>query len=335
MQSVYLYGPRDLRVVEQEPEPLGPREVRVAIACTGICGTDIHLYQGMVFGAPLAGPAPLGHEYAGRVVEVGAAVTDLRPGDRITSVPNGPCGHCALCRAGRASMCRRLIRPRRGTWAPELVVPVELCWRLPDDVPDRLGALTEPLACAVRAVDRADVHPGDHVVIIGGGPIGLLVLAVARTAGARTTILSEPSAYRRGLAERLGAARVVDPTQADLGAVVGELTGGLGAEVVFEAVGRPATIEQAIACAAPGGTVVIVGVTDRDARATFAPQEVFFKELTIRGTKGIAYAVDRAIRLLSQLDLEPLLTHEFPLAEVQAAVDLSLRGEAGKVLLYP
>ena len=335
MQSVYLYGPRDLRLVEQEPEALGPREVRVAITCSGICGTDIHLYQGMVFGAPLSGPAPLGHEYAGRVVEVGAAVTDLRPGDRITSVPNAPCGHCALCRAGRASMCRQLIRPRRGAWAPELVVPVENCWRLPDDVPDRLAALTEPLACAVRAVDRADLRSGDQVVIIGGGPIGLLVLAVARASGARRVILSEPAAYRRDLAIRLGADRVVDPTRENLAAIVRDDTDDLGAPVAFEAVGQPATIEQAISCAAPGGTVVIVGVADRDARASFNPQELFFKELTIRGTKGIAYAVDRALGWLTRLDLDPLITHEFPLAEAQAAIDLSVRGQTGKVLLYP
>jgi threonine 3-dehydrogenase len=214
-------------------------------------------------------------------------------------------------------------------------MPVENCWRLPDIVPDRLGVLTEPLACAVRAVDRAELRSGERVVIIGGGPIGLLLLSLARASGAQTTLVSEPSAYRRDLAARLGADRVLDPTQEDLVAVVHALTDDLGAEVVFEAVGQPATIEQAIACAAPGGTVVIVGVADRAAQASFNPQELFFKELTIRGTKGIAYAVDRAIRWLSRLDLEPLLTHKFPLAEVQAAVDLSLRGEAGKVLLYP
>lgn len=335
MQGVYLYGPHDLRFVEQEPDRLGPREVRVEVACSGICGTDLHLYTGMVFGAPMDGPRPLGHEYAGRIVEVGVEVTSLRVGDRVTSVPNGACGQCRLCRSGRPSMCRQQVRGRRGSWARELVVPAELCWQLPDDVPDRLGALTEPLACAVRAVDRSDLRNGEHVLIIGGGPIGLLVLAVARAAGARTVVLSEPSAYRRALAVRLGADRVVDPAGENLGAAVADATDGLGAEVVFEAVGLPATIEAAIACAAPGGTVVVVGVADRDARAGFSPQELFFKELTIRGTKGITFAVDRALRWLGRLDLEPLITHEFPLAETQAAVDLSLRGEAGKILLYP
>jgi 2-desacetyl-2-hydroxyethyl bacteriochlorophyllide A dehydrogenase len=335
MQSVYLYGPRDLRLIDQPPDRLEPTEVRIEVACSGICGTELHLYAGMIYGTPMAGPAPMGHEYAGRVVEVGAAVTGLAVGDHVTSIPGGPCGRCALCRGGRPSMCPNRVSGRRGSWAPELVVPAELVWRLPDDVSDRLGALTEPLACAVRAVDRAELRNGDRVLVIGAGPIGLLVQQVARAAGARTIIVSEPRAYRRAIAARLGADRVVDPAQEDVAGVVRELTDGLGADVVFEAVGLPATVEAAIDAAAPLGTVVIVGVADRDARASFNPQQVFFKELTIRGTKGVTHAVDRAIRWLPVLELEPIITHAFPLAEAPAAVELALAGDAGKVLLQP
>jgi 2-desacetyl-2-hydroxyethyl bacteriochlorophyllide A dehydrogenase len=335
MLGAYLYGPRDLRLVEQEPDTLSPTEARIDVACSGICGTELHLYAGMIYGAPATRPQPMGHEYAGRVSEVGSAVTTLQVGDRVTSIPGGPCQRCLLCRTGRPSMCPNRVSGRRGSWAPSLVVPAELVWRLPDDVSDRLGALTEPLACAVRAVDRAELRAGDRVCVIGAGPIGLLVQTIAQAAGARTTIISETSPYRRALAARMGADRVVDPRQDDLATVVRDQTDGVGADVVVEAVGLPATIEQAIAVAAPGGTVVIVGVADRDARASFNPQEVFFKELTIRGTKGVTHGVDRAIRWLSRLDFDPIITHTFPLAQARDAVELALGGAAGKVLLEP
>jgi 2-desacetyl-2-hydroxyethyl bacteriochlorophyllide A dehydrogenase len=335
MQAAYLFGPRDLRLIDAAPDTLGPDEVRIDVALSGICGTDLHVYAGLVYGAPSTGPVALGHEYSGRVAEVGAGVTAFRVGDRVTSIPGGPCYRCFLCRTGRPSLCPNRVSGRRGSWAPSLVVPAQICWRVPDDVPDDLATLTEPLACAIRAVDRAELHAADRVCIIGAGPIGLLLLAVARAAGAQTVIVTEPSAYRRDLAARLGADLVLDPVTTDVLAAVHEQTDRLGAEVVFEAVGLPATMEQAIALAAPGGTVVIAGVADRDARASFRPQELFFKELTIRGTKGVTNGIDRALRWLGQLNLAPLITHTIPLPRVQEAIDLSLAGQAGKILLQP
>lgn len=335
MQAAYLFGPRDLRLIDITPDTLGPDEVRIEVALSGICGTDLHVYAGMVYGTPSTGPVALGHEYSGRVLEVGERVTAFQVGDRVTSIPGGPCYRCFLCRTGRQSLCPNRVSGRRGSWARSLVVPSQICWRIPDDVSDELATLTEPLACAIRAVDRAELRTADRVCIIGAGPIGLLILAVARASGARTIVVSDPSAYRRDLAARLGADVVLDPTATDVLAAVREQTDGLGAEIVFEAVGLPATIEQAIALAAPGGMVLIAGVADRDALANFSPQELFFKELTIRGTKGVTYGIDRALRWLGQLDLAPLLTHTFPLSQVQEAVDLSLAGRAGKVLLQP
>jgi L-iditol 2-dehydrogenase len=334
MKVAYLYGPRDLRLVEREPDELRPHEVRIQVTYTGICGTDLHVYDGLVFGA-MTLPRPMGHEYAGRIVEVGAEVTGLQVGQRVTAMPSGACGRCVLCRTGRSAVCRQRYRSRTGSWAQEIVTPQELVYPLPDTVSDRAAALTEPLACAVRAVDRAELHTGDRVCIIGAGPIGLLVERVVLASGAQTVIVSEPSEYRRALAQRLGAHRVVDPRQEDLVGAVHELTDGLGADVVFEAVGLPATIEQAMAVAAPGGTVVIVGVADREARASFLPQELFWKELTIRASRESTYGAERAIRWLSRLDFEPIITHVFPLEQVTQAIALARSGAAGKILLQP
>jgi 2-desacetyl-2-hydroxyethyl bacteriochlorophyllide A dehydrogenase len=352
MLSAYLFAPRDLRLIEREPLALRPQDVRVAVACSGICGTDLHVYAGMDFGGPanrrsgaeprpptaevrFAEPRPFGHEFAGRVIEVGAEVTTLKVGDRVTAIPNTPCGKCNFCRAGRGYACQNRGGLRSGSWASSVVIREQNVFRLPDDVADRVGALTEPLACAVRAVDRSELRSGDRVCVVGGGPIGLFVAAVARASGASQVIVSEPKAYRRALAAQLGATQTVDPTRESLADVVLDATDGLGAEVVFEAVGHPKTIEQAIAAVAPGGTLVVVGVTDAAAQLTMPGQELFHRELTIRGTKGPTFAVPRTINWLRTLNLEPILTHTFPLNQVQEAIDLGLSGEAGKILLVP
>jgi threonine dehydrogenase-like Zn-dependent dehydrogenase len=216
-----------------------------------------------------------------------------------------------------------------------VVIREQNVFRLPDAVSDRVGALTEPLACAVRAVDRSDLRSGDRVCVVGGGPIGLFVATVAKASGASTVIVSEPRPYRRDLARALGADVVVDPTAEDLGAIVRDHTDDLGAEVVFEAVGHPKTIESAISVAGPGATIVVVGVTDAAAQLTMPGQELFHRELTIRGTRGPTFAVERAIRWLANLDFEPIVTHSFPLAHVQEAIDLGLSGDAGKIMLIP
>ena len=335
MQAAYLFGPRDLRLVERDLPALRPGDVRVRVGYSGLCGTELHLYTGMVFGQPATEPQPMGHEFSGTVVEIGPEVTALHVGDRVTAIPGGPCYQCELCRIGRPSMCPNRVSLRSGAWAHEIVLPAQIAWRIPDDVSDRAAALTEPLACAVRAVDRSAMRSGDRVCVVGGGPIGLLIASVVKASGARTLIVSEPRPFRRELAHRLGADVVVDPTAEDLATVVRGATDGMGCDVVFEAVGHPATVETAIALAAPGGTVMIAGVADRDHVARFKPQELFFKELTIRGTKGVTWGVDRALRWLGKLDLEPIITHTLPLSEAQAAVELALSGEAGKVYLRP
>jgi 2-desacetyl-2-hydroxyethyl bacteriochlorophyllide A dehydrogenase len=232
-------------------------------------------------------------------------------------------------------MCPNRVSLRSGSWAPEIVLPAQIAWRVPDDVSDRAAALTEPLACAIRAVDRSELRSGDRVGVVGGGPIGLLIAAVAKASGARTLIVAEPKPVRRELALKLGADLVVDPTAEDLPAIVDEATDGAGCEVVFEAVGHPKTIETAIDLASPGGMVLVAGVADREHVASFNPQQLFFKELTIRGTKGVTWGVDRALRWLGRLDLEPLITHTLPLEKAPEAVELALSGQAGKVYLRP
>jgi len=335
MQAAYLFGPSDLRFVEREPLVLLPDEVRIQVASSGICGTDIHVYAGMIFGAASAEPRFMGHEFSGRIVEVGNAVKTLAVGDRVTAIPNTPCGMCSYCRSGRGPVCPQRRTLRSGSWAPTIVVPAQNPFRVPDNVSDRFAALTEPLACAVRAVDRSKLRSGDNVVVVGAGPIGLFAAMVAKASGARTTIVSEPRPYRRAIADNVGVDHTVDPAVVDLPSTVRELTDGQGADVVFEAVGHPATMEQAISLAAPGGTVVIIGVANASHRLAFPAQDIFFKELNILGTKGPTYGVERALGWLGKLDFEPVITHTFPVEQVDAGIKLGMTGDAGKILLTP
>lgn len=335
MRAAYLFGTNDLRFVETKPPLIGADDVRVEVAKTGICGTDIHVYQGMAFGPASGEPRPFGHEFSGRVTEVGGAVQGFCVGDRVTAVPSTPCGRCSLCRSGKASVCQSRVGLRGGSWAASVVAPAQNLFHLPDDVSDELGAATEPMACAVRAVERAGITPGDRVCVVGAGTIGLFVTAVAKASGASSVIVSEPKAYRRDLATRVGADAVIDPAGTDAAEAVRALTGGLGAEVVIEAVGVPRTIEQAATFAAPGATLLIVGVPDAAALVSFPGQDFYAKEITIRGTRGPTHMVERAIRLLATLDVAPVVTHTFPLAHAVEAIELSVAGNAGKVMLQP
>ncbi|MDQ6671845.1 MAG: zinc-binding dehydrogenase [Chloroflexota bacterium] len=333
--SAYLLGAGDVRFLEQPVRELGANDVRVAIVYTGICGTDLHLYQGMQFYSTPHGPRPLGHEASGRITEIGAGVGDFHVGDRVALIPGAPCRTCALCRNGRPSVCSARLGPRSGMWSRSVIAPAAIVYHLPDGISDQVGALAEPLACAVRAIDRTGLRSGDRVCILGGGPIGLMLLALARASGASATVVSEPRPFRRALAQQLGADHAVDPVTGDVAAVVSELSGGLGADVVFEAVGSPHTVEQALTLVAAGGSVMLVGVADPKERVSFSPAEMFAREITIRGSKESVDTGQRVFNWLGRLDLQPLITHTLPLAAVEKGLRVAAQGDSGKVLLKP
>jgi (R,R)-butanediol dehydrogenase/meso-butanediol dehydrogenase/diacetyl reductase len=333
--AAYLFGPGDLRFVNRSPEALAPHEVRIDVAFSGICGTDLHAYAGSYFYPKHEEPLQLGHEFSGRVSELGSRATGFSVGDRVTVIPGDACYSCQTCRLGRYSVCQNRVSTRGGAWAASVIAPIQIVHRLADDVSDEVGALAEPLGCAVRAVDRAQLRSGCRVCILGGGPLGALLLAVLKASGAHTTIVSEPRPLRRSIVERLGADIVVDPTRDDLEQAVFEVTDGLGADVIFEAVGLPQTIEQALAIAAPGSTVMLVGVAEESQRVALSPHAVLLKELTIRASNESTVAQARAVGWLGKLDLKPLITDVFPLRRVEEAILEASAGHTGKILLRP
>ncbi|MGH2458826.1 MAG: zinc-dependent alcohol dehydrogenase [Chloroflexota bacterium] len=336
MKGAVIYGKHDLRLEDFPLPSVGADDVLIRVAYCGICGSDVHTFEGMrtnIHARPL-GRRPMGHEVSGTVEEIGANVTTCRPGDRVTCIPWVTCGVCAYCRRGLVNHCvnKTLIG---GSMAEYVTVPGGSVYRLPDELSIRRAALAEPLSCCVWAMDLGGLRSGESAVVVGAGTIGLLLSLLARSGGAAQTIVSEPNPVRRALAERLGATQVVDPRATDLSERVHALTDGIGVDVAFEAVGHPTTVQDALRVVRNAGTVVVVGLSDPAATLPLSPFDLFQRELTIRGCFTRRLSFDRAMRWLVTLDLDPIITHVFPLAEIGPAMEHARQGLGGKVLVSP
>lgn len=297
MKAVVFHGLQDIRV-EDVPEPSpGTGQVKLRNAYCGICGTDIHLYYDPeTSGSDLTRPHPLtgamapqilGHEFSGTVVELGAGVTGLMVGDRVTCYPVYWCGECPSCLAGRHACCPKAgfhgVTSHGGGLAAFTTVLAEQCIVLPDNVDLRTGALAEPMAVSWRAVRRSGATAESSVLIIGAGPIGIGAFVALRARGVERILVSEPSATRRSAIAGLGAS-VVDPAATVLTEAVGQLTGGHGVDVVIDAAGVGEPLLQAIGLLAPGGIAVIVGV--HGAPVQIDPLQLLLNELTLTSVKA-------------------------------------------------
>jgi 2-desacetyl-2-hydroxyethyl bacteriochlorophyllide A dehydrogenase len=338
-----------MSVLDLVPATVAPDQIRIAIAYSGICGSELHpLLEPESYGGDGGdryrflpsgqhdppGDAAFGHEYSGVVSEVGDEIDDLAVGDAVVCFPRWPCERCHHCRAGQTIYCDQFTIPRRGAWADEVVVPARVAFPLPSGVDLRKAALCEPLACALRGIDRASAAAGHAALVIGGGPIGLLTTALARHTGASKVIVSEPHERRRMIAAELGAI-TVDPAAEVLAERVAAETDGRGVDVVYEAVGRAELIEKAVELAARGGTIVVLGVAPPAAVAAVRPWRLFDKELTLTGAFGPEAGFSRAIALLPRLDLASVITHVVALEDVRQAIEIAASGDCGKVLLAP
>lgn len=333
VKSAVWYGGWDIRIEEGASASLKPDEVRIEVACCGVCGTDLGTLEGKF--PRLTPPRVLGHEISGTVVEIGSAVRAVRVGDRVSvDTIASVCDTCYFCRRGEFNLCleRRTIP---GGFAEEVVVPERVVYRLPDRISLEVGALAEPLACALHAVDVSGLPSGGTVLIAGAGSIGLLLLQLCLRSGAARAIVSDPVAAKRELALKLGAADVIDPLREDLGERVYALTAGVGVECSFDAVGLPRAIEQAVACTRRGGTVVLVGVADPNAAITLRPRDLYERELTIRASYIRRFTFSRALEWLARLDLESLLSHRYPLERTLDAIAALRDGQSVKNLVVP
>src|SRR5215211_6984276 len=249
-RSVFWDGGEGVEVESREVPTPGPGELRMRVEASGLCGTDLHIASGEY---PLASPGvTLGHEFSGTVVEAGEGVDAFAEGDRIVVDPNIPCRVCRYCHGSRPHLCENpqaIGVTRDGGLSEFALIPAPQAYRVPDGLPDEAAALTEPLACALHAVDLGGLRPGDKALVLGAGPIGILCSMLLVAAGASEVLVSEPNADRRERIRRIGA-EPLDP----------ESVSEAMAERVFECVGRPETMRAAVEAARPGGTVMWVGV---------------------------------------------------------------------------
>ena len=324
----------------QVPEPVaGPGQVKIAVAAAGICGTDLHIEADEYRNRP---PVVLGHECAGVVAEVGSGVTTVAAGQRVTALPYAvQCGRCTYCRQGQYPLCSDRAAFGSGVdgaFAPYLVIPADIVRPLPEHVDLECGALSEPLACCVKAVqESATIRAGDLVVVVGPGPIGLLALQLVKLQGATAVLLgTAQDAHRLALGRDLGADLALQADADDLWSALGELSRGEGADVVLECAGVPAATRTALRAVRKRGQLVQMGLHGRPFELDF--EQIVYKDLRVIGSfASSATSWDRALALLANgsLQLRPLISAVLPLEEWEQAFAMVRRREGLKVLLRP
>ena len=327
MKAVVLHGIEDLRVEPREEQPLGPGEVRVRVESGGICGSDLHYFHDHRIGDfPVRELFVLGHEGAGTVAEVGPGVTRVAVGDRVAINPSHPCGTCAYCRSDREQLCADMLflgSSRRfphaqGLFAETFATHERQCVKAPAGTPSRVAALAEPLSVVLHALSHAGPLLGRRVLVTGAGPIGAIVLAAARLAGATVEITDvTPEPLR--VAEALGADRVHD-VAANPGTVADPAFPRGRFDAAFECSGHPAALATCLDQLAPGGTLVQVG-TYADPRVALPMDRLMAKEITFKTSFRFAREFPVAVGLLGsgRIDLAPVLSHEFAAADAMEA----------------
>jgi len=336
MKVALFEKPHSLTVRSTPLRTLMPNEVLLKVKACGVCGTDVHIVEGTSRSTP---PVVLGHEFTGIVEDVGIAVHGIAPGQRAAVDPNVSCGVCYYCRRGLVHLCANLKAlgvDHDGGMAEYCFVPSEQIYLLPEGMLMEAAAFVEPVSCAVHGIDRANICAGDTVVIIGGGTIGLIMLQLARNAGASRTIVIEPLQHKRRIAIELGADAAVDPSESDAKTAVMDMT-HVGADVVIECAGRPQTAHLALELVRRGGTVEFFGVSPIGEKIQVEPNQVYFKELTIVGSYVNPNTFSRSIALLhsGRVRVDRFQIDRFPLDEVNNALAYQREGKTLKSIIEP
>lgn len=311
MKSAVFYGKHDLRV-ENSPMPkVGPEDILIQVKACGICGTDVHIYEGDKGAAEVTPPTILGHEFSGVIAEVGSNVTKYKVGDRVCIDPNCYCGKCDFCRNGIAHYCTDMIgygTTVNGGFAEYCSVNQRQVYKLGDNTTFEQGAMTEPVACCLHGMDMCNIHPGSNVVVIGGGMIGLLMLQLSKLAGAARVALLEPVESKRVVAKKLGADILIDPINENVEEEL-KKAGMTWVNTVIECVGKTATIQQAIDIVGNKGTVMMFGLTKPDDTIAVKPFQIFQKEIELKSSFINPYTQKRALDLIDsgRLDVSSMV----------------------------
>jgi L-iditol 2-dehydrogenase len=343
LKAVYLTDPGHFATREvPDPELASPSDVRLKVGAVGVCGSDLHYYRtGRIGSQVLSDPWIMGHECTATVERVGAAVKGLAPGDRVAVDPLIACGRCDQCRSGRLNTCRQqrflgCPNQQHGCMCELLVMPAACCFRVPNHLSAGAAVMVEPFAIALHAQRLWGDPLGKAVGVLGAGPVGLCVLGALRLAGVAATAVTDRLGYRLDMARSLAATSTHHSERSD---VVREILAAHpnGLDAVFDCSGEQAALDQAVSLLKPGGTLVVIGIPEAD-RVSFDINALRRKEIDIINVRRQNDCTERAVEILGsgQLDLDPVITHDFSLSESNAAFDLvaNYRDDVAKALIH-
>lgn len=306
MKSAVFYGKHNMKVTDVPMPKVGEKDVLIKIMACGVCGTDVHIYEGDKGCADCTPPTILGHEFSGIVEQVGTAVNHIKVGDRVCVDPNDICGECDYCRSGIGHFCEQMNgigTTRDGGFAQYASVPAKQVYKIADTTTFEQAAMAEPVACCLHGIDMCNIIPASVVLVIGGGMIGLIMLQLAKLAGAHQVILLEPVESKREVAKKLGADICIDPLHTDVKAEL-SARGIRRIHTVIECAGLTTTIEQAIDLAGKQSTVMMFGLTKPDDEIAIKPFEIFQKEVVLKSSFINPYTQGRAISLIDSQKID-------------------------------
>ena len=347
MLAAVYHGPEDVRLEEVPVPIIGADEVLLKVANAGICGTDLRIWHGAHRKFPPGTVRVPGHELVGDIIELGANVKGLEPGERVFVAPNMGCGHCRQCVSGNNNRCARYEAigvTMDGAFAEYVRIPAAAILQgnlipLAAQADPAAATLIEPFACVLRGQDAVAVRPGEVVLVIGAGPIGIMHVMLARLRGAGRVIVSDLLPDRLRLAIRTGADRTVSPLQEDLAAVIAEESGGEGVDVIIVAAPAAGAQEEALKLSAIGGRINLFGGLPREqSTIRFDSNLVHYKELVVTGTTACSTAdCWRAAALVNsgRVDLSHLVSARFPLSEALQALAAAEDRKSLKVVIEP
>lgn len=336
MKAAVYHGRQELRVEEVPVKELKDHEVMIQVKYCGVCGTDIHIFNGDGGAFEVHPPLIPGHEFSGVVVKTGSKVTAVKVGDRVSGDPNDTCGECYYCKTGKEHFCTGMVGVGTtvdGAFAEYVVMREKQVYKFSEDLSFIEAAMAEPISCCLNGIDLCNIEVGSTVLIIGGGPIGMIMLQLAKHAGASKLILSEPVEEKREQALKLGATKVIHPLEEDVQTVLDVYCKNV--DVVIECVGNIHTQEQAVQLAGKAATVMFFGLTAPEDSFPLKPDDVFKKELKITSSFINPYTFERAIAVLESktLDLESLITNVVPLENIADVFTKPEYRRTGKVMI--
>jgi L-iditol 2-dehydrogenase len=347
MLAAVYYGPNDLRIEERPVPEIGPGEALLKVLSTGICGTDLRIWHGSHRKYTPGTIRIPGHEVVGDIVNLGTEVSGIETGQRVFIAPNMGCGHCRQCISGNNNLCANYSAPGitiDGSFAEYMHIPSAAILQgnlipISKEIDPAAAALIEPFACVLRGQEALHIQPGESVLVVGAGPIGMMHVMLAQLRGSGVVIVSELITERAAQAREFGADLVVNPNEQDLAAVIDELTNGMGVDVVIVAAPAPRAQEMAVELAAIGGRINLFGGLPKDhPTIQLNSNLVHYKELVITGTTACSTQdCHRAAVIVNsgQIDLSRLIGVRFPLGEAIQALSVTESGKALKVVLEP